>query len=649
MKNCIVTRVGNYAIGDSIYTNVSMRYLSERYHKIFTWHTLPSLFSNIKNIQWIDPSTFSDSVFDQKRALQSLWMRYAHEDISAMVEPMIVSYDDQIDVFTYLANGECFRSKGYYYPEKTISGPVSEWVHSSDRKHKLFTPEPSGEMVENARLWMIHHGIDFSKPVIFFHSTWRNVHQTQLQSRSALDEDARKVFDLIKKKINPCFVDAEVALPNLISPLREIPAFPLGGVNGIKYTKAVISLCDGVVLQGSNRLLPISQSCDIPIMCMNRGGHKLSVLNWPRFDHDPFIEVEPEVIHECNPCGICDECSGVLISESVLSSRSDQFLELVSSRYSERIKMKAKTSQRHLTATQMDTIKTPTSPKKLFILSMPRSGSTITRQVLVDSGKVAMPHGAPDTFFSNLANAYYNARAWSVEHRKELEAWTGEDDYNEDIKLVNPARSRHNIGPCIRMSKIADPTRAIIDHVMNPTSLQCFDFVGVKAVNDFRYFVLVWRMIRDLYAFSEFRIIINIRHPFRQIRSMCNAPWNCNRIQSNNQAIDAFWERLEWWKTFTSTVYHEHRIAPDSVFLLFYEDMASACQSMAKWAGLEWNDLMNERLNGPPINPSPVKFPLSEECFQAAHEAYMNCELVKNGYGPGCLDNILDLVKFQQV
>lgn len=336
MKCCLVTKIGDYAIGDSIYANIAIRYLSQRYHKIFTWHPLPSLFSNIQNIHWINPASFAEHVFSRSDALSSIWMKYAAENIDDICSPMEVSYDDHIDVFTRLGNGEGFRSPGYYYPEKTISGDVSEWIHRDTASHSIYTPEPSHEMLNYARLWMKHHGVDFSKPVIYLHPTWRGPNRSQLQSRSALDSDFSKLKQTITSYLNPSYVDAEVQLPNLHSPYPETPAFPLAGVNGVRYTKAVMSLCDGVALQGSCRLLPIAQSCEKPVLCMNRGGHNLRVLNWPRFTHKPFIEVEPETVHECNPCGVCEHCSDVEIGHIIVEERAHAFAKAVSDSFNNR-------------------------------------------------------------------------------------------------------------------------------------------------------------------------------------------------------------------------------------------------------------------------------------------------------------------------
>lgn len=286
------------------------------------------------------------------------------------------------------------------------------------------------------------------------------------------------------------------------------------------------------------------------------------------------------------------------------------------------------------------------APKKIVILGMPRSGSTLARQVLIESGKVAMPHCCPGTFFGELAQSYNNAHTWSVDMREALGEWSGESTYHEDIRHVNPVSgNRYNVGPCPRMTILKRSYQQIIDHMMNPTNLSSHDFVGIKNVDDFKCFALVWRMMASIYGGDECKIIITLRHPFSQIRSMCNTPWSCNKIQTNEEAVSAFWIRLEWWKEFASTVFYEQKQVVNPAFVLFYEDIPNAHEQMCQWAGLNVSHNMRSVLSGPKLNPSNIRFPLNEDCFQAAHEAYMNCDFIRCGHGPVCLDKIEELVR----
>lgn len=274
----------------------------------------------------------------------------------------------------------------------------------------------------------------------------------------------------------------------------------------------------------------------------------------------------------------------------------------------------------------------------IAITGMPRTGSTLLRQVLAASKQVAMPHDVPEGFFGNLAKSYWSA--WKVS-RHERKDWAGDDSFNTDIKEVNPWISPGNICAAADLDRLRSPYRDIVSHMLNATGNEC-QHVGIKNVRDIGpSMVAMVRLMSELYG-VYFKAIHTVRHPFSQIRSECNAVWCV--ATTNAQAIRLFFGRLKKWKA------HMHHMSilvseNPNTCIVHYEDRLNDFRKAVAFAGLEWCPEMDQLLSGPKLNPSNIRFPLNEECFQAAHEAYMNCDFIRCGHGPVCLDSIEELVR----
>lgn len=277
--------------------------------------------------------------------------------------------------------------------------------------------------------------------------------------------------------------------------------------------------------------------------------------------------------------------------------------------------------------------------KIIAIMGMPRTGSTLMRQVLIASGQVAMPHDVPEGFFGELAKSYWSA--WEVSRQTRTD-WIGDEAFNTDIQEVNPWMSESNVCAAADMSRLRSLYRYTASYMLNTTCSKC-PHVGIKNVRDTGVSMLaVTRFLLDLYQDERFKAIHMVRHPFTQLRSECNASWS--PVKTNSQAIRVFMKRLKKWKT------HSHCLnilvgENPKTCIVHYEDRNNDFRKAVSFTGMDWTPEMSAVLGGEKLNPSKIRFPLNEKCFDAAHEAYVSCDLVANGHGPACLDNIKDLVR----
>lgn len=280
-------------------------------------------------------------------------------------------------------------------------------------------------------------------------------------------------------------------------------------------------------------------------------------------------------------------------------------------------------------------------PRKVYLLGIPRTGSSILRKLLISTGRVTMPAETPGEVLADTSRSFWSAWHWSPEnyYRDEWD-FGGYDAYNKDIKKVYPVNPMHHT-PIMNMEVMRHYYRGVVDHVFNPSGISVGpgDWIGIKDVRNAGESVSICRFLRNTHENDcEFKVVTMCRHPYYQIRSFINAPWNNGHYSSEKWFVRGLFERKleKWCKDMDQLcIAHGENTDAKAGAIYHYEDMEGCARNVFKELGLEWSEEQDKVLSVR-FNHSPVKKDLDVECAEKAHTTYMEHDFIKR-FPPGKL------------
>ena len=245
------------------------------------------------------------------------------------------------------------------------------------------------------------------------------------------------------------------------------------------------------------------------------------------------------------------------------------------------------------------------SPQPVFIVGMPRSGTTLLEQILASHSVV---HGAGETSYISK----------TVSHIRNLK---GPDFYPHQVAKLSQAEITQFATHCLEgLSKNAD------------SSIQR---VTDKAVNSFMHVGLIHLL------FPNARIIHINRHPldnclscyFQLFASGSKFSYDLNKLG-------------QYYRNYYELMTHWNKVLPTQIYNLRYEELINHTEAtvreLIEFIGLEWEDAcldyQNTQRAVKTLSATQVRQPIYTQSI-ARWQNYQNfIEPIKQGLGAGILD-----------